>query len=275
MGYIIGMVRRVNGENGSNRPKVSNGISDFDGGAEEPRFGKKSTSDPEQRFRALALEALENEQLERGRLARALHDEVAQVLSGAGLQLDILRMDLEDRIPEIASRTAEIQEMLERVVLRIRDLSYQLNPDIVKRAGLQPALDLLVARYRRVFPGSLQFVYDSSVQIPAEVGVAMERVADEAVANAVRHANCDQIEIIVESTGDGAALLVRDNGAGFDHERERRAPRGLGLLMMDHCARKAGLRLTFNGHDGAGSVVNVSAAGQRGDSRKRRGGNAM
>jgi len=68
----------------------------------------------EQRFRALALTALDNQQLERRKLARTLHDEVAQVLSAAGLQLDILRMDLGDRVPEIAVRTAEIQELLER-----------------------------------------------------------------------------------------------------------------------------------------------------------------
>src|SRR5712691_2945717 len=94
----------------------------------------------EQRFRALALAALDNQQLERSKLARLLHDEVAQILSAAGLQLDILKMDLVDRVPEIAVRTAEIQQLLDRVVKEIRDLSYQLNPEIVERAGLQPAL---------------------------------------------------------------------------------------------------------------------------------------
>jgi signal transduction histidine kinase len=192
-----------------------------------------------------------------------LHDEVAQILSGAGLQLDILRMDLQSRVPEIAARTAEIQSLLERVVRHIRHLSYELNPDIVKRAGLQPALDLLVGRFRRVFPGGLQLVYAPSVRIPIEAGVAMERIAEEAVANAVRHANCDQIRIVVKPTRDGAALQVRDNGIGFDYERERRVPRGLGLLMMDHCAKKAGLGLSFHGNERGGSVVSAVLPAQR------------
>src|SRR5437016_1813271 len=110
----------------------------------------------ERRFRALALAALDKQQSERNKLARLLHDEVAQMLSAAGLQLDILRMDLADRVPEIAARTAEIQEMLDRVVREIRDASYKLNPDIVERAGLQPALDLVVGRFRKSFPGSLR-----------------------------------------------------------------------------------------------------------------------
>jgi two-component system NarL family sensor kinase len=220
------------------------------------------------------LAALENEQSERGKLARMLHDEVAQILSGAGLQLDILRMDLQDRVPEIVSRTAEIQSLLERVVRRIRHLSYELNPDIVERAGLESALDLLVGRFRRIFHGGLHLAYAHSVRIPTEVGVAMERIAEEAVANAVRHANCNQIRITVKSTRDGVALQVRDNGSGFDYERERRTPRGLGLLMMDHCARKAGLGLSFRGHSGGGSIVSAIMSGQGQDLGAANGGNS-
>jgi signal transduction histidine kinase len=228
-------------------------------------LGVDENPDSEQRFRTLALAAIEREQSERGKLARMLHDEVAQILSGAGLQLDILRMDLQDRVPEIASRTCEIQSLLDQMAKHIRDLSYELNPDIVKRSGLRSALDLLVDRFGRVFPGDLQLDYSPSIRIPVEVGVAMERIAEEAVANAVRHANCDQIRIIVKSKGDGAALQVRDNGVGFDYERERRLPRGLGLLMMDHCARKAGLGLSFQVHEGGGSIVNAVWAGQSQD----------
>jgi signal transduction histidine kinase len=232
---------------------------------EEGPFGLERDSDSEQRFRNLALAALENEQSERGKMARILHDEVAQLVSSAGLELDILRMDLQDRVPEIVARTAEIQGLLDRVVRRIRHLSYELNPDIVERAGLQPALALLVGRFRRVFQGGLQLAYAPSVHLPNEVGVAMERIAEEAVANAVRHANCDRIRISVKSTRDGAALQVRDNGIGFDYERERRMPRGLGLLMMEHCAKKAGLDLSFRGHGCGGSVVCALMAGRGGN----------
>jgi signal transduction histidine kinase len=227
-------------------------------------LGVDENPDSEQRFRTLALAAIEREQSERGKVARMLHNEVAQILSGAGLQLEILRMDLQDRVPEIASRTTEIQSLLDQIAKHIRHLSYELNPDIVKRSGLQSALDLLVNRFGRVFTGDLQLDYAPSIHIPVEVGVAMERIAEEAVANAVRHANCDQIRIIVKSTGDGAALQVRDNGVGFDYERERRVPRGLGLLMMDHCARRAGLGLGIQGHEGGGSIVSAVWAVQEG-----------
>ena len=101
----------------------------------------------------------------------------------------------------------------------------------------------------------------------------MERIAEEAVANAVRHAKCDRIRISVKSTRDGAALQVRDNGIGFDYERERRIPRGLGLLMMEHCAKKARLDLSFRGHACGGSVVSAVMAGHRQDVGVSCGGN--
>jgi two-component system, LuxR family, sensor kinase FixL len=212
-------------------------------------------AESDQRFRDLALAALEKERIERGNLARLLHDEVAPILSGAGLQLDILRMDLENRVPGISLRTAEIQDLLERVVSHIRDLSCELHADVVKRTGLHPALTLLVSRFQRIFPGSVRLSYDNSIHIPVEAEVALERVANEAVANAVRHAHCTQIDILVQSAGGGAKLQVRDNGIGFDYDRELQVPRGLGLLMMDFCSRKSGLHLTIDGNLGGGSEV--------------------
>ncbi len=226
-------------------------------------------ADFESRFRSLALAALEKERIERGQLARTLHDEVAQILSGAGLQLDILRMDLEERVPQIVSRTAEIQDLLEQVVRRIRERSYELNPDSVERAGLQPALDLLVGRYRKGFAGGLRLIYDSSVRIPPGAGVAFERIAEEALANAVKHAQCGQIEIIVKATRLGPTLQVRDDGVGFDYEQERRTPHGLGLLTMQYCAERAGLRLLVGKSGTRGMTVRALAMKQREDSQRQ------
>jgi two-component system, NarL family, sensor kinase len=224
-------------------------------------LGPERVTDPDRRFRSLALAALDKQQFERGRLARMLHDDVAQLLSGAGLQLDILRMDLELSVPGIGSRTAEIQELLDRVVRQVRELSYKLNPDIVGRAGLQPALDLLIGRLRKTFTGTLRLVYDSSLRLPVTAAVAMERIAEEAAANALRHAHCSKIEITMSSTREGPKLQVRDNGTGFDYDQERISPRGLGLPMMEYWAAGASLRLTIVGNAAKGAVVTVVAPG--------------
>jgi len=172
-------------------------------------------------------------------------------------------MDLADRVPEIAVRTTEIQDLLDQVVKGVRELSIQLNPDIVARAGLRAALDLMVGRFRKLFSGNLRLIYDASVRVPAPVGAAMERIAEEAVANAIRHARCNQIEIAVKSTRAGAALQVRDNGIGFDYPLARTRASGLGLLAMDYYAAKAGLRLSVTENDGRVVTVKADVAGIR------------
>ena len=206
----------------------------------------------EQYLRSTALEVLSAQDAGKERVSRFLHDEVGQSLTAAGMQLDILRMDLEATVPGISKRTSEIQQMLEVVVDRIRDLSYELNPAIVERAGFHSAMDRLAGRYRRSFNGTLRLMFDSSLRIPSEVGSALYKIAQGAVDNAIQHASCSQIELLVKATQAGPTLEVRDNGRGFLVEGSHRR---LGLLLMEHYARQAGLRLTIESQKGRGTLV--------------------
>jgi signal transduction histidine kinase len=212
-------------------------------------------ADPE--LRHTAIEALETRERERTRLARFLHNEVGQCLSAAGLLLDLLRMDLERVAPEIRGRTAEVQQVLERVMERVREFSQELDPAAVERAGLYPALDRLVGRLRREFPGTLRLMADSSLRLEAPVANAFYRIAEQALDNAVRHARPPLLEVHLKLTGRGPVLEVRDNGAGFDVEREGR--RGLGLLIMEHCAAEVGLELAVSSLRGRGTTVRAMA----------------
>ena len=76
-------------------------------------------------------------QEERTRISRILHDQVGQVMSAVGLQLELLRMDFEHSVPEIAARTGEIQQLLERALVHVRTLVSELNPAPLKGAGAQ------------------------------------------------------------------------------------------------------------------------------------------
>ncbi|MFB3827237.1 MAG: sensor histidine kinase [Bryobacteraceae bacterium] len=198
----------------------------------------------EQRLRMAALDALRAQDAERARAARFLHDDVGQSLSAAGLQLDLLRMDLEASIPGIGGRTAEIQQVLEGVMQRVRDFSYELNPEVAERAGLHAALDRLAGRVRKTFPGALRLMADAPLRLPPEIATAFYRIAQEAVQNAVQHSGCTQIEVLVKSTAKGPALEIRDNGKGFDPGDPVNAARGVGILAMEQYAGQAGLKLS-------------------------------
>lgn len=216
----------------------------------------------ERQLRHTALRILKTQDADRGRLARFLHDDVGQCLSSAGLQLDLLRMDLEQHVPAISSRTAEIQQVLEGVMARVREYSFELNPDIVERAGLSTALDRLAGRSRREFPGTFRLMADTSFRLPPQVGSAIYRIAQEAVENAIQHSSCSLIELILKSTKSGPTLEVRDNGKGFDSSDVSGLHRGLGLLVMEHYAAQAQLQLAISSERGKGTVVRAVYVGR-------------
>jgi signal transduction histidine kinase len=85
-------------------------------------------------------------------MVRVLHDEVGQILTAVGLQLDVLRLDYAAPNPEIAGRTAEIQQLLDRALVHVRHLCSGVDPAIAERIGLRAALEHLagLARSRGV-----------------------------------------------------------------------------------------------------------------------------
>ena len=189
------------------------------------------------------------------RAARLLHDEVGQILSAAGLQLDVLRMDVESGSPEIARRIMEIQEILEQAFEQVRALSYDLNPAAVGRAGLRTALEGLAGRYRERTSIPIHLAFDSSVRLPAERASRLYKIAECALDNAVKHSGCRQVELLVRAAEQGVALEVKDDGKGFRlHEVAARLS-GVGLLLMQCYAEQSGADLTITSAPGKGTIV--------------------
>jgi PAS domain S-box-containing protein len=209
----------------------------------------------EQELRHTVLGALKAMEFERKSASRFLHDSVGQNLTALGLQLDLMRMDLETISPEICGRIGELQTMLEEMMEAVREYSYELNPSTVERAGLRPALDRLAGRVRERFTGAVRINVDPSVKIDPKIASALYQIAQEAVENAVQHSSCSLIEIAVKSTRSGGFLEIRDNGRGFDPADLQGNFRGLGLLTMEHYAAQAGLDLSIASNREEGTTV--------------------
>jgi two-component system NarL family sensor kinase len=212
----------------------------------------------EQELRRTVLSALKAMEFDRGVLSKFLHDKVGQNLTALGLQLDLMRMDLEPVLPDSCRKVAEIQKVLEDMMEEVREFSYELNPSAVERAGLRSALDRLVIRLRQRFVGNLRLNVDPSLKIDPKLASAMYQIAQEAAENAVQHASCSSLEIAVKSSRSGTLLEVRDNGRGFDPHDLGGGGRGLGLLSMEHYAAQAGLELTISSNRNTGTVIRAN-----------------
>jgi signal transduction histidine kinase len=187
------------------------------------------------------------------RVSRLLHDEVSQVLSAVGLQLDAMRMDFREQAPGVDGRASEIQELLEQAIEQLRDITNELNPSIVERAGLQFALDRLIGKARAGFTGTLRLHFDTSLRVPTILAKAFYKIADCALDIARAAPGCSLIDIQVKRAQGEYVLEISDN-APVDETAS--AP--LGQLLMDYYASKNHVTLRIERTPRKGSVVRAS-----------------
>jgi two-component system sensor histidine kinase UhpB len=195
------------------------------------------------------LAALEDE---RQRIARELHDEIGQRLTGMVLQLGNL---VPDAPRDLEGRLAAISEQARGTLDEIGVLAWQLRPRILDDLGLLRALDALVEsleeharalRIRSSVPAALP-------RLAPEAELAAYRIAQEALTNAVRHSDASQIHLTVAAAGGGLTLSVADDGAGPPpNERE-----GAGMRGMRERAFAIGATLTIDSMPGSGVRVQL------------------
>ena len=188
-------------------------------------------------------------------VARVLHDDVSQVLSAVGLQLDAMRMDFRNQAPGIDERASEIQAMLEQVIEQLRDISNELNPSIVERAGLQFALDRLAGKVRKTFSGTLRLHFDSTARVPTQIATTFYKIAECALESAVARPRCSAIDIRLKRAQGDFVLEIRDDAEADDADR-RKLP--LARLLLDYYASRGHMALDIRGAPSRGTIIRAS-----------------
>ncbi|MFN7962416.1 MAG: tetratricopeptide repeat protein [Thermoanaerobaculia bacterium] len=200
------------------------------------------------------LGRLASEEEIRRRLARGLHDDHCQRLAALGFELRAVRNRLDEGDPRrgeldgLGERLGELGEDL-------RQLSHDLHPAILERRGLVVALRDQVAEVaeRQGLRVELELP-EAEPALPPEVALALYRIAQEGLANILRHAGVPRARLSLEASRSAVQLTLSDEGAGFEPEAARRAD-GLGLASMEERARLLGGRLRIRSAPGAGTML--------------------
>src|SRR5438445_5571290 len=169
------------------------------------------------RLEAQLLTAVEQE---RERLGRDLHDDLSQRLAGAALMTRTLAKELKGRSAADREKARAIGDLLAEATNVARNLARGLHPITLTADGLPKALEELAARV----PQNVRFNWPTSKKLDLDPSVALHvyRIAEEAVGNAVRHAQAKRITIRLHTIpGHKIALAITDDGKGF---RKRRGP---------------------------------------------------
>jgi len=216
----------------------------------------KRVSQPSQPALAQMLfAAIHEHDLALAGVSRLLHDDVSQVLSAVGLQLDAMRMDFRDQAPGIEERVSEIQTMLEQVIEQLRDISNELNPSIVERAGLQFSLDRLADKVRKTFSGSLRLHFEPTAQVPTVIAINFYKIAECALDAAVAQPGCSIIDVYLRRSQVDFVLEIRDNAAADDQDPQKPP---LARLLLDYYASRGDVTLDIQNAPNGGTIIRAS-----------------
>ncbi len=195
--------------------------------------------------------ALRAQEEERARIARDLHDEVNQSLTGLLLRLEAVR---EEAPPELAAEVDQTKALANKAMRELLALARQLRPAALDDLGLAAAIAGQVEQVTRPdVEAELRTEGDFS-DLDDDVQLVIYRVAQEALTNAARHSGAGRIAVTLRRTGAGVELEVADDGRGFAFEQSER---GLGIGGMRERALLVGAELTIESRPDQGTTVRL------------------
>jgi signal transduction histidine kinase len=197
---------------------------------------------------------------ERRRIARELHDGVGPALASMNLRLRALLELLAGEDPEargiVAAEIEELAGLATDYVRDVRRLIYDLRPAALDELGLVPALRETLLRRQREEGLAIGLRADEGERLPATVETALFRFVQEAVTNAVKHADAQTVNIDLTREKDGVRLRVVDDGCGFDPQGARSSHQ-VGLWSMRERVEQLGGAFELQSAPGQGTMLSA------------------
>jgi PAS domain S-box-containing protein len=195
---------------------------------------------------------------ERARLGQEIHDGLCQHLVSLAFDANALEQQLEAAGRPEALAARNLAGLLDEALTQARQLSGGLFPVPLAREGLCAALEDLARSTEQRAGIRCQFQAPQAVAVEHQsTAIHLYRIAQEAVANAVRHARASTIRIGLSLHGEALVLEIEDDGTGLDTKRRGHAS-GMGLYIMDYRARSIGASLRLGPAARGGTRVSCS-----------------
>src|SRR3984893_4775209 len=204
----------------------------------------------QERYRSLSRRLLEQEERERGALARELHDQLGQSLVAISLNLKVIEGELS---PASRARVPESTGIIKTMFEQVGTLAFELRPAVLDEFGLVEALRNLVTRHGERAGVRASFTATPpDARAPVEIATGCFRIVQEALSNVARHARASHVEVTLTAQDGALEVIVRDDGVGFNVGRLRT---GLGVVGRGERAAFAGGRLDIESAPGAGTTL--------------------
>ncbi|MCA1021248.1 sensor histidine kinase [Halobacillus litoralis] len=204
------------------------------------------------------LQIIEAQEEERRRLSREIHDGPAQMLANVMLRSDLVERTyrargIEDAMQEVQS----VRSLVRSALYEVRRIIYDLRPMALDDLGLIPTLKKYLATVQDYTEGlTITFApFGKEGRLESKYEVALFRLVQEAVQNAVNHAEAEEIKVKVEIMSTSAMIIVKDNGKGFDLNNKKE--KSFGLMGMRERVEMLEGELNIDSSIGEGTIVTI------------------
>nr|WP_295864354.1 ATP-binding protein [uncultured Chitinophaga sp.] len=216
--------------------------------AQEEVNHRQQVKEMQQQQQLVATEAmLEGAERERRRVARELHDGLGGLLSGIRIKLSGVSRSNEE--------LDKIIHQVDNAVSEVRRIAHNMMPETLARFGVETALQELCDSLQTPQTVIHFEAFDIRKEMPVSAQLAIYRIVQEALSNALRYADAKNIVVQCSQNGHTFFITVEDDGKGFDPRRPQRI--GIGLASMENRARYLNGKLELDSQPGAGTTIHV------------------
>jgi signal transduction histidine kinase len=210
----------------------------------------------ESELRKLSIQSRTAQEQERKFLARELHDQVGQMLTGLRMELSNLARLHGDSDSEFSSRVAHAKGIVEQTLGIVRNIAMLLRPAMLDDLGLAPAVEWLAKDVSRASGIEIQTHIDADLNLlPDKYRTCLFRVTQEALTNVSRHSHALKAVVSLHTRENEVVGRIEDDGCGFPDDQRRRA--GLGLIGIKERVRELGGQVRIDSRAGCGTQIEL------------------
>ena len=219
-------------------------------------------ADSEEKLRALASHLISVREEERAHIAREIHDELGQVLTGLKMEVASLAKRLNADQKPLLEKTAAMGQLIDSTVQTVRKISSGLRPEVLDEMGLVAAIGWQAKEFQKRTGIRCRLSLPQEIAgLERELSTTMFRVFQEILTNVARHSRATRVDVDLKNETRSLVLEVADNGVGMGNG-EHNGRRSLGLLGMQERALRVGGEVNIGSAPGHGTkvVVTIPAA---------------
>ena len=233
-------------------------LGNFLGGAVENARLLMTIHEHREELKGLTARLFQSQELERRRIARELHDEAGQALTGINFTLETIGKGLSAESDSTRQLINDVKKQINHTYQDIRRLSYTLHPALLSDLGLEPALDSYMTGIAKHTEMNIDFkMVGFKERLNPEIETVLYRLSQEALTNTLKHSGAKHFKLSIIKSYPHIIFAAKDDGVGFDSSEFIKHKDTLGLLSMRERASMLGGSFSLRASKGKGTHIRI------------------